>query len=33
MRVHSLVHSYLYSFWSTGVGVLLTFRGHELAPV
>jgi hypothetical protein len=28
MRVHSLVHSHLYGFWSTCVGVLLTFGGH-----
>jgi hypothetical protein len=33
MRVHSSVHSHLYGFWSTSVGVLLTFGGHELAPV
>ena len=32
MGVHS-VHSRFYGFWSTGVGVLLTFGGHELAPV
>jgi hypothetical protein len=28
MRVHSSVHSHLYSFRSTGVGVLLTDGGH-----
>ena len=33
MGVHSSVHSHLYGFRSTGVGVLLTFGGHELAPV
>jgi hypothetical protein len=33
MRVHSSVHSCLYGFRSTGVGVLPTFGGHELAPV
>jgi hypothetical protein len=33
MRVHSSVHSRLYSFRSTGVGLLLTFGGHELALV
>jgi hypothetical protein len=33
MRVHSSVHSHLYGFQSIGVGVLLTFGGHELALV
>jgi hypothetical protein len=33
MRVHSSVHSHLYGFRSTGVGVLLTDGGHELAPI
>ena len=33
MGVHSSVHSRLYGFRSTGVGVLLMFGGHELAPV
>jgi hypothetical protein len=33
MRVHYSVHSHLYGFRSTGLGVLLTDRGHELALV
>jgi hypothetical protein len=33
MRVHSSVHSHLYGFQSTGVGVLTADGGHELAPV
>jgi hypothetical protein len=33
MRVHSSVHSHLYGFRSTGVGVLTADGGHELAPV
>jgi hypothetical protein len=33
MRVQSSVHSHLYGFRSTGVGVLTADGGHELAPV
>jgi hypothetical protein len=33
MRVHSLVNARLYGFRSTGVGVLLTDGGQELATV
>jgi hypothetical protein len=33
MRVHSSVHSQLYGFRSTSVGVLLTFGGYVLASV
>jgi hypothetical protein len=33
MRVHFSVHSHLYGFRSTVVGVLLMDGEHELAPV
>jgi hypothetical protein len=33
MRVHSSVHSHLYGFRSTCVGVLHMDGGHELSPV
>jgi hypothetical protein len=31
--VHSTVYSYFDGFRSLGVGVLLAFGGHELAPI
>jgi hypothetical protein len=33
MGVHSSVYPHFYSFRNIGVGVLLAFRGYELAPV
>jgi hypothetical protein len=33
LGVHSSMYPHFYGFRSTGVGVLLTYRGHELAPV
>jgi hypothetical protein len=33
MGVRSSVHPHFYGFWSICVGVLLTFGGHELAPI
>jgi hypothetical protein len=33
MRVHYSVHSHLYGFRSTSVGVLTVDGGHELAPI